>query len=100
MPLGLVSSFNFASSGRVASFLANSVQLPVSPNTTCMPPPMDSFLDPPGGRCAVLLLLYEGWYGEMGGFELECCRVLTALGDLPFGRGGGSVGGDPEVEDG
>jgi hypothetical protein len=40
-------SINFASAGRVASFLASSDQLPSAPNTIETPPPTDSFRDAP-----------------------------------------------------
>lgn len=49
MPVGFcAASMSLASAGSVASFLANSDQLPVSPSTTCMPPAMDSFRVPVG----------------------------------------------------
>ena len=55
MPPGLAppASINFASAGSVASCFANSDQLPVSPSTTCIPPPIDS-LRVPVGLCVRL----------------------------------------------
>lgn len=83
IPDGLAfASTNLASAGKVASCLANSDQLPVSPNTTCMPPPCDSLRIPPErlGR------VYDCWYGDDG--------VLLVLGECAWGteRGGPKTG--------